>query len=180
MQYRKLLTNADCHEWCRIVSVANPASSPWMCDLGINRVWDVLSAVAEMAWDVLSGAAKMAWDVLSGLTKTEWDVLSRVANRCGMFCPGCQKLAWDVLSRDVLSFIQWHHIVLVHARLFSLYIQHSHKRCQNFSNHLPSTLFSIIDWFQPIPNPSLMSLMKCSVLLLSVADLFSINLSIIL
>ena len=58
-----------------------------------------------MAWDVLSGAAKMAWDVLSGVTKTAWDVLSEVANRCGMFCPGCQKMAWDVLSRDVLSYI---------------------------------------------------------------------------
>ena len=58
-----------------------------------------------MAWDVLSGAAKMAWDVLSGVTKTTWDVLSGVANRCGMFCPGCQKMAWDILSRDVLSYI---------------------------------------------------------------------------
>ena len=58
-----------------------------------------------MAWDVLSGAAKMAWDVLSGVTKAAWDVLSGVANRCGMFCPGCQKMAWDVLSRDVLSYI---------------------------------------------------------------------------
>ena len=58
-----------------------------------------------MAWDVLSGAAKMAWVVLSGVTKTAWDVLSRVANRCGMFCPGWQKMAWDVLSRDVLSYI---------------------------------------------------------------------------
>ena len=45
----------------------------------------------------------MAWDVLSGVTKTAWDVLSGVANRCVMFCPGCQKMAWDVLSRDVLS-----------------------------------------------------------------------------
>ena len=54
-------------------------------------------------WDVLSGVAKMAWDVMSGVTKTAWDVLSRVANLCGMFCPGCQKMAWDVLSRDVLS-----------------------------------------------------------------------------
>ena len=59
-----------------------------------------------MAWDILSGAAKMAWDVLSGVTKTAWDVLSGVANRCGMFCPGCQKMAWDVLSRDVLSCIR--------------------------------------------------------------------------
>ena len=59
-----------------------------------------------MAWDVLSGAAKMAWDVLSGVTKAAWDVLSGVANRCGMFCPGCQKMAWDVLSRDVLSYIR--------------------------------------------------------------------------
>ena len=59
-----------------------------------------------MAWDVLSGATKMAWDVLSGVTKNAWDVLSGVANRCGMFCPGCQKMAWDVLSRDVLSYIQ--------------------------------------------------------------------------
>ena len=58
-----------------------------------------------MAWNVLSGAAKMAWDVLSGVTKTAWDVLSGVANRCGMFCPGCQKMAWDVLSWDVLSYI---------------------------------------------------------------------------
>ena len=47
----------------------------------------------------------MAWDVLSGVTKTAWDVLSGVANRCRMFCPGCQKMAWDVLSRDVLSYI---------------------------------------------------------------------------
>ena len=69
-------------------------------------MWDVLSGVAEIAWDVLSAAAKMAWDVLSGVTKTAWDVLSGVANRCGMFCPGCQKMAWDVLSRDVLSYIQ--------------------------------------------------------------------------
>ena len=68
-------------------------------------MWDVLSGVAETAWDVLSRAAKMAWDVLSGVTKTAWDVLSGVANRCGMFCPGCQKMAWDVLSRDVLSYI---------------------------------------------------------------------------
>ena len=37
MQYGKLRTNTDCHKWCRIVSVANPASSPWMCDLGINK-----------------------------------------------------------------------------------------------------------------------------------------------
>ena len=59
-----------------------------------------------MAWHVLSGAAKMAWHVLSGVTKTAWDVLSVVANRCGMFCPGCQKMAWDVLSRDVLSYIR--------------------------------------------------------------------------
>ena len=58
-----------------------------------------------MTWDVLDGAAKMAWDVLSGVTKTAWDVLSGVANRCGMFCLGCQKMAWDVLSRDVLSYI---------------------------------------------------------------------------
>ena len=58
-----------------------------------------------MAWDVLFGMAKMAWDVLSGVTKTTWDVLSWVANRCGMFSPGCQKMAWDVLSPDVLSYI---------------------------------------------------------------------------
>ena len=36
MQYWKLRTNTDCHEWCRIVSVANPVSSLWMCDLGIR------------------------------------------------------------------------------------------------------------------------------------------------
>ena len=36
MQYGKLRTNTDCYEWCRIVSVANPASSAWMCDLGIK------------------------------------------------------------------------------------------------------------------------------------------------
>ena len=48
--------------------------------IGLSRVWDVLSGVAEVAWDVLSGAAKMAWDVLSGVTKTAWDVLSGVAN----------------------------------------------------------------------------------------------------
>ena len=65
-----------------------------------------------MAWDVLSGAAKMALDVLSGVTKTTWDVLSGVANRCGMFCPGCQKMAWDVLSWDVLSYILFHHPLL--------------------------------------------------------------------
>ena len=56
-----------------------------------------------MAWDVMSGVTKMAWDVMSGVTKTAWDVLSRVANLCGMFCPGCKKMARDVLSRDVLS-----------------------------------------------------------------------------
>ena len=56
-----------------------------------------------MAWDVMSGVTKTAWDVMSGVTKTAWDVLSRVANLCGMFCPGCQKTAWDVLSLDVLS-----------------------------------------------------------------------------
>ena len=66
-------------------------------------MWDVLSGVAKMAWDVMSGVTKTAWDVMSGVTKTAWDVLSRVANLCGMFCPGCQKMAWDVLSRDVLS-----------------------------------------------------------------------------
>ena len=57
-------------------------------------------------------AAKMAWDVLSGVTKIEWDVLSGVANRCGMFCPGCQKMAWDVLSRDVLSYIRFSKVTL--------------------------------------------------------------------
>ena len=36
MQYRKLRTNTECHEWCRIVSMANSASSPWLCDLGIS------------------------------------------------------------------------------------------------------------------------------------------------
>ena len=56
-----------------------------------------------MACDVLSGAAKMAWDILSVVTKTAWDVLSGVANRCGMFCPGCQK--WHRMSRDDLSYI---------------------------------------------------------------------------
>ena len=39
MQCGKLRTNTDCHEWCRIVSVSNPASSPWMCDLGITCVF---------------------------------------------------------------------------------------------------------------------------------------------
>ena len=66
-----------------------------------------------MAWDVLSGVTKTAWDVLSGVTKTAWDVLSGVANRCGMFCPGCQKMAWDVLSRDVLSYIHWGIVIKV-------------------------------------------------------------------
>ena len=32
MQYGKLRTNTNCHE---CTPVANPASSPWMCDLGI-------------------------------------------------------------------------------------------------------------------------------------------------
>ena len=75
-----------------------------------------------MAWDVLSGAAKMAWDVLSGVTKTAWDVLSGVANRCGMFCLGCQKKAWDVLSQDVLSYIR---IRLVYKNI--LKATHEHK-----------------------------------------------------
>ena len=35
MQYGKLRTNTDCH---KCTSVANPASSPWMCDLGIRRL----------------------------------------------------------------------------------------------------------------------------------------------
>ena len=73
----------------------------------LNRVWDVLSGVSELAWDVLSGAAKVPWDVLSGVTKTAWDVLSGVTNRCGMFCPGWQKIGWDVLSRDVFSYIHF-------------------------------------------------------------------------
>ena len=55
----------------------------------------------------LSKALNRVWDVLSGVTKTAWDVLSGVANRCGMFCLGCQKMAWDVLSRDVLSYIRF-------------------------------------------------------------------------
>ena len=38
MQYGKLRTDTDCHEWFRVVSVANPASSPWMCDLGNKHV----------------------------------------------------------------------------------------------------------------------------------------------
>ena len=36
MQQGKLRTNTDCHEWCLIVSVANAASSLWMCDLGMT------------------------------------------------------------------------------------------------------------------------------------------------
>ena len=75
-----------------------------------------------MAWDILSGAAKMAWDVLSGVTKTAWDVLSRVANRCGMFCPGCQKMAWDVLSRDVLSYILLRMLQGEHSAILSTVI----------------------------------------------------------
>ena len=35
------------------------------------------------------------------VTKTAWDVLSKVANGCGMFCPGCQKMAWDVTLVNV-------------------------------------------------------------------------------
>ena len=58
-----------------------------------------------MAWDVMSGVTKTAWDVMSGVTKTAWDVLSRMANLCGMFCPGCQKMAWDVLSGSRFFFI---------------------------------------------------------------------------
>ena len=38
MQYGKLRTSTNCHEWCRIGSVANPAFNPWMCDLGITCV----------------------------------------------------------------------------------------------------------------------------------------------
>ena len=56
-------------------------------------MWDVFSGLAKMAWDVMSRVTKTAWDVMSGVTKTAWDVLSRVANLCGMFCPGCQKMA---------------------------------------------------------------------------------------
>ena len=74
-----------------------------------------------MAWDVLSGVAKTAWDVLSGVTKTAWDVLSVVANRCGMFCPGCKKMARDVLSRDVLSYI--------HKCEFSVYTVRIFMKC---------------------------------------------------
>ena len=39
MQYGKLRTYTDCHEWCQIVSVANPASGPWICELGITGIW---------------------------------------------------------------------------------------------------------------------------------------------
>ena len=35
MQYGKLRTNKDCHE---CTSVANPASSPCMCDLGFKDI----------------------------------------------------------------------------------------------------------------------------------------------
>ena len=37
IQYGNIRTNTDCHWWCRIVSLANPASNPWMCDLGIKK-----------------------------------------------------------------------------------------------------------------------------------------------
>ena len=43
MQYGKLRTNMDCHEY---TSMANPASSPWMCDLGIRQEYDW-----AVAWD---------------------------------------------------------------------------------------------------------------------------------
>ena len=39
MQHGKLWTDTDCQEWCLVVSVANPASSPWVCDLGIRLYW---------------------------------------------------------------------------------------------------------------------------------------------
>ena len=45
MKYGKLRTNTDCHEWCRIVSVANPASSPCMCDLGIRENPSTISSL---------------------------------------------------------------------------------------------------------------------------------------
>ena len=38
MQYGKLRTITDCHE---CTSMANPASSPWMCDLGIRQLTEL-------------------------------------------------------------------------------------------------------------------------------------------
>ena len=67
----------------------------------LNRVWDVLSEVAERTWDVFSGAEKKALDVLSRVTKNCMgrfvgggklmrDVLSWVSkNGMGSFVPGC-------------------------------------------------------------------------------------------
>ena len=49
MQYRKLRTNMDCHECFRIVSVANPASSPYMCDLGLS-IWTGTTYLPDQAW----------------------------------------------------------------------------------------------------------------------------------
>ena len=53
----KLRTNTDRHEWCLIVSVANRASSPWMCDLGITfqfgilgHVWYLIVSIPDLCW----------------------------------------------------------------------------------------------------------------------------------
>ena len=70
MQYGKLRTITDCHEWCRIVSVANPASSPWMCNLGINSPyfanWYVLHHNCSR-WQILRYLSKFS-------TKISYDI----------------------------------------------------------------------------------------------------------
>ena len=50
MQYGKLQTNTDCHQWCRIESMANQASSPWMCDLGITGIISPRLSILCLKW----------------------------------------------------------------------------------------------------------------------------------
>ena len=47
IQYGKLRTNFGCNEWCRIISVANPAPNPWMCDLDIT--WATVTCAHSFA-----------------------------------------------------------------------------------------------------------------------------------
>ena len=55
----KLQTNTDCHEWCRINSVANPVSSPWMCDLG-PELQCLLKVKVDLNWRTYLNFTKSA------------------------------------------------------------------------------------------------------------------------
>ena len=73
MQYRKLLTNTN----CRIASVANPASSPWMCDLGITDFFLKREALLQkLIFNSLKRESDIIWAVTCGFQ--QFDILTSV------------------------------------------------------------------------------------------------------